>query len=182
MASDLPFYDIFAPQKITFSKISDDVIACDLWFGPPPQSKILATPMMRVDLTDSSLSGLAAASAVKTTHQRCTSLKPPCVQTIVTQWRTKHLNDYTIHWLDDAPPLRGFFCGQTKQAFESSPFCLCAIPQRAGRFNGAAVDQQRQHSTCKSEMETGRVAGRVEIRRAAGQAGRKTGRILISGN
>ena len=35
-ASDLPFYDIFAPQKITFSKISDDVIACDLWFGPPP--------------------------------------------------------------------------------------------------------------------------------------------------
>ena len=26
----------FAPQKITFSKISDDVIACDLWFGPPP--------------------------------------------------------------------------------------------------------------------------------------------------
>ena len=44
-ASDLPFYDIFAPQKITFSKISDDVIACDLWFGPPPQSKILATPM-----------------------------------------------------------------------------------------------------------------------------------------
>ena len=43
-ASDLPFYDIFAPQKITFSKISDDVIACDFWFGPP-QSKILATPM-----------------------------------------------------------------------------------------------------------------------------------------
>ena len=36
MASDFPIYDIFAPQKITFSKISDDVIACDLWFGPPP--------------------------------------------------------------------------------------------------------------------------------------------------
>ena len=35
-ASDLPFYDIFAPQKITFSQISDDVIACDLWFGPLP--------------------------------------------------------------------------------------------------------------------------------------------------
>ena len=35
-ASDLPFYDISAPQKVTFSKISDDVIACDLWFGPPP--------------------------------------------------------------------------------------------------------------------------------------------------
>ena len=49
MASDLPFYDIFAPQKITFSKISDDVIACDLWFGPP-QSKILATPMAITEL------------------------------------------------------------------------------------------------------------------------------------
>ena len=47
-ASDLPLYDIFAPQKITFSKISDDVIACDLWFGPP-QSKILATPMLFID-------------------------------------------------------------------------------------------------------------------------------------
>ena len=35
-ALDLPFYNIFAPQKITFSKISDDVIASDLWFGPPP--------------------------------------------------------------------------------------------------------------------------------------------------
>ena len=33
-ASDLPFYDIFAPQKLPFSKISD-VIACNLWFGPP---------------------------------------------------------------------------------------------------------------------------------------------------
>ena len=43
-ASDLPFYDIFAPQKVPFSKISDDVITCDLWFGPP-QSKILSTPM-----------------------------------------------------------------------------------------------------------------------------------------
>ena len=27
------------PQKITFSKIFDDVIACDLWFGPPPNQK-----------------------------------------------------------------------------------------------------------------------------------------------
>ena len=45
-ASDLPFYDIFAPQKVPFSKISDDVILCDLWFGPP-QSKILATPMFQ---------------------------------------------------------------------------------------------------------------------------------------
>ena len=35
MASDLPFYDIFAPQKVPFLKISDDVIACDLWFSPP---------------------------------------------------------------------------------------------------------------------------------------------------
>ena len=45
-ASDFPFYEIFAPQKVPFLKISDDVIACDLWFGPP-QSKILATPMLR---------------------------------------------------------------------------------------------------------------------------------------
>ena len=44
-ASDLPLYDIFALQKVPFLKITDDVIACDLWFGPPPQSKILATPM-----------------------------------------------------------------------------------------------------------------------------------------
>ena len=38
-ASDLPFYDIFAPQKVPFLKISDDVIACHLWFGPPPPIK-----------------------------------------------------------------------------------------------------------------------------------------------
>ena len=30
------WHDIFAPQKLSFLKISDDVIACDLWFGPPP--------------------------------------------------------------------------------------------------------------------------------------------------
>ena len=35
-APDLLFYDIFAPQKVPFSKISDDVIACGLWFGSPP--------------------------------------------------------------------------------------------------------------------------------------------------
>ena len=33
---ELPFYDIFALQKVLFLKISDDVIACDLWFGPLP--------------------------------------------------------------------------------------------------------------------------------------------------
>ena len=43
-ASDLSFYDIFAPQKVPFLKFFDDVIACDLWFAPP-QLKILATPM-----------------------------------------------------------------------------------------------------------------------------------------
>ena len=42
-ASDLPFYDIFAPTKNFSFQVSDDVIACGLWFGPP-QSKILATP------------------------------------------------------------------------------------------------------------------------------------------
>ena len=35
---------MFALQKVPLLKISDDVIACDLWFGTP-QSKILATPM-----------------------------------------------------------------------------------------------------------------------------------------
>ena len=36
MASDLPFYDIFAPQKLPLLKISDDVIERNLWFGPLP--------------------------------------------------------------------------------------------------------------------------------------------------
>ena len=35
-ASDLPFYKTFGPQKVSLLKISDDVIACDLWFGLPP--------------------------------------------------------------------------------------------------------------------------------------------------
>ena len=47
MASDLPFYGIFAPQKIPLSKIYDDVIVCELWL-PPPQSKILVTPTVPV--------------------------------------------------------------------------------------------------------------------------------------
>ena len=44
-ASDLPFLNTFAPQKVSLLKISDDVIACALWFGFP-QSKILATLMI----------------------------------------------------------------------------------------------------------------------------------------
>ena len=32
-ALDLPFYDIFVPQKISLSKISNDVIDRNLWFG-----------------------------------------------------------------------------------------------------------------------------------------------------
>ena len=48
-ASDLPFYDIFALLEVPFLKIFDDVIACDLWFGLPSQSKILATPMTTSD-------------------------------------------------------------------------------------------------------------------------------------
>ena len=40
-ASDLPFYNIFDPQKIPFLEISDDVTACDLWFGPPNQKSWL---------------------------------------------------------------------------------------------------------------------------------------------
>ena len=42
MASDLPFYDIFAPTKNFSFKVSDDVIACDLG---TPQPKIMATPI-----------------------------------------------------------------------------------------------------------------------------------------
>ena len=41
-ASDLPIFNIFVPQKVLLSKISEDVITCDL---VSPQSKILATPM-----------------------------------------------------------------------------------------------------------------------------------------
>ena len=40
-ASDLPFYDIFAPQKVSLLKIPDEVIACDLWFAPPNQKSWL---------------------------------------------------------------------------------------------------------------------------------------------
>ena len=35
----------FCPIKSSSFEIFDDVIAGDLWFGPPLQSKILATPM-----------------------------------------------------------------------------------------------------------------------------------------
>ena len=35
-ASDLPLYDIFVPQKVPLLKISEDVVACDWWFAPPP--------------------------------------------------------------------------------------------------------------------------------------------------
>ena len=45
-ASDLPFYNIFVSKNVRLSKISDDVIACDLWFGVPSQSKIVTTPML----------------------------------------------------------------------------------------------------------------------------------------
>ena len=39
MASELPFYDIFAPTKNSSFPVFDDVIACDLWFGSPPLIK-----------------------------------------------------------------------------------------------------------------------------------------------
>ena len=41
-ASGLPFYDMFVPQKDFLSKISDDVIASDFWFGPLNQKFYLA--------------------------------------------------------------------------------------------------------------------------------------------
>ena len=44
MATGQPFYDIFVPQNVPLSKISDYVTAYDFWFAPL-QSKILATPM-----------------------------------------------------------------------------------------------------------------------------------------
>ena len=40
-ALDLPFYDIFAPQKASFLRISDDVIVCNFWFAPPNQKSWL---------------------------------------------------------------------------------------------------------------------------------------------
>ena len=45
MALNLIFYEIFPPQKVPHLKISDDIIAHDLWFGLP-QSKILATSIV----------------------------------------------------------------------------------------------------------------------------------------
>ena len=36
MTYDLPFYNIFTPQKVPRSKKSDDIIACDLC---PPNEK-----------------------------------------------------------------------------------------------------------------------------------------------
>ena len=38
-ASDFPFHDIFAPTKNSSFKVSDDVIACDLWFTSPPTNQ-----------------------------------------------------------------------------------------------------------------------------------------------
>ena len=45
--SDLPIYNIVVPEKVFHSKNFDDAIACDLCFGPTPQSKILAMPMAK---------------------------------------------------------------------------------------------------------------------------------------
>ena len=41
---------ISLPKKVPVLKISEDVSACDLWFAPPPppQSKILGTPMLSI--------------------------------------------------------------------------------------------------------------------------------------
>ena len=43
--SDIPSYEIFVPQKVPLLKNFDDVIASDLWFGHPYQSKIPAMPI-----------------------------------------------------------------------------------------------------------------------------------------
>ena len=39
MALGLSLYNIFAPQKVPQLEISDDLIACDLWFAPLPPIK-----------------------------------------------------------------------------------------------------------------------------------------------
>ena len=44
-ASDLQFYDIFALQKVPFFKILMMSLHVICGLAPPPQSKILATPM-----------------------------------------------------------------------------------------------------------------------------------------
>ena len=38
-ASDLPFYDNFAQYEFPVLKNFDNVIASELWFGPPPPIK-----------------------------------------------------------------------------------------------------------------------------------------------
>ena len=38
-ASDIPIYDIFVSQKVLLLKHLEEVIACDLWFAPPPNQK-----------------------------------------------------------------------------------------------------------------------------------------------
>ena len=48
----LPIYNIFVPQKVHVSKISDDVIACDVWFALPsitknPSYAFAADPLQR---------------------------------------------------------------------------------------------------------------------------------------
>ena len=45
----LHFTIFWSHKKLHFSKNFDNVIACDLRFGPPLQSKLLATPMQLVN-------------------------------------------------------------------------------------------------------------------------------------
>ena len=45
-ASDLPFHYNFAALNVPPLKNFKDVIARDLWFGPPRQSKIPVRPML----------------------------------------------------------------------------------------------------------------------------------------
>ena len=48
-AFDLPFYDIFTPTKNSSFEVSDDVIASNLWFAPPPIKNLGYTYMMLYD-------------------------------------------------------------------------------------------------------------------------------------
>ena len=49
-ASDTPFYGIFVPQKISRFEIFDDVIACDLQFGPPLIKNYIYRPFIEASI------------------------------------------------------------------------------------------------------------------------------------
>ena len=63
---------------------------------------------------------------------------------------------------------------KSRMAVRYSKFRICVL--RTSEMETGRVNRHR------SDRPAGRVAGRVEILRPAGQAGWKTGRILLSGD